>query len=298
MRKHTWARLQLFTAIASALAVGACRAPSENEASPSIAANAESPTPPLPIADRPIDRAGLLAAVARVASATAMALDDLEQQQGLDGKTFELRIRFGCPGAATEPTEATPFTIRYDEEKRTLRVRAAPDLTLSDPPIAAVAGPSVEAVEGFWLYRPWLLADGCPAVPLPRTTSSATVSNATETETAAEAETEQVSRTRSPSRPQPRVGVAQFYTDTDPRTERRDERAYETTKVLGAGELPSAQGYNLVLSGRLRRPPQGKVITCRVISPDTPPECVVSVSIDRVRIERPNGGMEIAEWSR
>ena len=96
----------------------------------------------------------------------------------------------------------------------------------------------------------------------------------------------------------PRVGIAQFFTKADSRTGRRDQRAYETTKVLAEGERPSPEGYNFVLSGRLRALPEGRVINCRAPSFDRPPDCVVSAEFDRVWIERPNSKAVVAEWSR
>ena len=54
-----------------------------------------------------------------------------------------------------------------------------------------------------------------------------------------------------PSQPAPYVGIAQFFTEADARTHRRDNRAYEAIKVLGKGQQPSASGYELVIEGRL-----------------------------------------------
>jgi hypothetical protein len=248
--------------------------------------NETVPRPPLPVAEPPMDRAALLLAVSRVASAAALGRTDDEQRR-LDGRRFEVRIRFGCPGSGAE-IAAAPFGLTFDEEDRTLRVRAAPDLSLDDPPVRALAGDDVEAVEGFWMRRPWLLADGCPAAP------PAQDDAATEKGAEAPVELEEVKASVPASRQ--RVGIAQFFTDEDSRTRRRNNRAYEATKVLGEGEAPSAQGYNLVLSGRLRHLPQRPVISCSVTSRDAPPECIVTGEFDRVWIEDPVSRAIVAEW--
>lgn len=276
-------------AIALAFATQGCREGAGNEIEENQA-NQILPLPKLPVAEPPMDRAGLLEAVARVASATALGRDATEEQRRLDGQRFEIRIRFGCPsGVRLQGGGAPPFNVRFDEDGRTLRLRAAPDLTLEDEAIADLAGEGFEAVEGFWIYRPWLLADGCPAVPS-GDPEPAQASDGASTD--AQPKVGQQLATV----PRQRVGLAQFFTAADPRTRRRDQRAYEVTKVLEEDEQPSAEGYNLVLSGRLRRLPERRVINCRVVSPDVPAECVVSTEFDRVRIERPGSNSVLAEW--
>ena len=92
------------------------------------------------------------------------------------------------------------------------------------------------------------------------------------------------------------MGVAQFFTKTDPRTGRRDHRPYEATETLGEGKRPSAEGYNLVLSGRLRAQPLGRVISCHATDVDAPPQCIVSADFDRVWIENPRSKEILANW--
>ena len=95
---------------------------------------------------------------------------------------------------------------------------------------------------------------------------------------------------------QPRIGIAQFFTKGEARTQRRDERAYEATRTLAEDEAPSREGYDLILSGRLKRLPDGRVIACAVSDRDSPPACVISVQFDRVWIERPDSREMLAEW--
>ena len=253
--------------------------------------NAAEQRPQLPIAQPALDRAALLGAASRAANAAALGQDDREAQRDLDGNQFEVRIRFGCPlGARPAPGGTGPFMVRFDEDSRTLRLTAAPDLTLEEQWIAERAGEGVEAVEGFWMYRPWLLAAGCPALPAASAPAQAG-DEAAETE-APDVEAPPASLPRSDHR----VGIAQFFTEADPRTRRRDSRAYEATLTLPEGQAPSPQGYDLVLSGRLRKLADGRVIACRVTSIDAPPECVIGAGFDRVRIERPGTREILAEW--
>lgn len=245
----------------------------------------EAPASRLPKIEPPVDRAGLLQAARAAASAAALGRDDAEVQRKLDGKAFEVRIRFGCApaGPAEEAAAEGPFNVRFEPDERTLRVRAAPDLTLDDPQVAQIAGEGIEAVEGFWMRRPWLLADGCPVAPVQAQAPGAGEPAAPEAAAAPPAGQ--------------RVGIAQFFSATDSRVGRRNQRAYEATSTLGAAEQPSPKGYNLVLSGRLRKLPSGPVISCRVGNRESPPDCIVSAEFDRAWIENPGTRAIIAEWS-
>ena len=247
----------------------------------------QPPRSPLPVAEAPLNRADLLAAVAKAASATSLGADDSGAQRGLDGDRFELRIRVGCPGWVA-PDDGADFEQRYESETRTLRLRAKPDLTNADSTVAELAGEAVEAVEGFWLPRPWMLTAGCPKV----------ASVAQESVTPNDAEKSPGEAARTSPTASPRVGIAQFFTASDPRTGRRNQRAFEATKVLGDSEQPSAAGYDLVLSGRLAQLADGRVIACRALRANTAPDCIVAANIDSVRLERGDTKAVLAEWDR
>jgi hypothetical protein len=261
--------------------------------------------PALPLPAEPMRRAELLAAVRMAASAEASGADDAAEQRELDGRQFELRIRFGCRGPSPELDQA-PLGWSFEPAKRTLRVRVAPTISAEDPIASRIAGEDVEAVEGFWIPRPWLLQPSCPAVAAVRT--------AAETKPAAEgaptperpaakaaqpdAEGDETGEggTQPPAAGQ-KIGIAQFFTETDSRTRRRDARAYEAVKVLAADQPTGSQGYDFVLSGRLRSLPGKRVIECVARGSDRPPDCIVSAQIDRVRIEQPESKQIVAEWS-
>jgi hypothetical protein len=159
----------------------------------------------------------------------------------------------------------------YEADSGTLRVRAAPDVDPKDPFIAAIAGPGTETVEGFWIQRPWLLSPACPNV---RETSPA-----------------------EPAMPAgPTVAIAQFYGKSDSRVSQRANRAYELVREVKAGSAEARGPFDLVLTGRLRRSPRGKVIDCIAVSPDRPPRCIISAELGQVRIERVGTNDVLGEW--
>lgn len=265
------------TTVAACLALLSCREPAK-EGEPANAA-AEQPVQPAPltVAERPLDREALLLAALRAASAFSAGSDDSETQAKLDGKRFELRIRFGC---ANGTDEARGW--RFDEANRTLRLRVTPDISEADPVAAEIAGEQFETVEGLWLRRPWLLTATCPADSLPAGGEAGEAIDKSEP-TASGAAARM-------------VGLAQFFSPTDSRTTRRRQRPYEATKILEEGQAPSAKGYDFVLSGRLRALPSRRVIACLAKAPEEPPACIISVHVDRAWLERPDNRELIAEW--
>lgn len=297
--------------IAACSALAACQ-PSDDTAGEENAANEVGfNLPSVPLPKPPIGRADLLAAVAQAASAEAAGADDSAAQRLLDGQQFELRIRFGCRGPAPELDEAV-LGWSFDAGKRTLRVRAAPTISIDDAIaqqiLQQVNGERFEAVEGFWIPRPWLLDPVCPDAP-PAAPAGARAGPLAEALARASRQPEEPA-TQEPSKPPvedvqesvapppawPKVGIARFYTGSDPRTQRRDMRPYETVKTLREGQAADPQGFNLVLSGRLQALPGQKVIACVGRGADNPPECIISADFHRVWIERPENRQILAEW--
>lgn len=280
------------SALACMMALLSCRPSEPNESVNNAAHTPATREPAVPLVEPPRDRADLLIAVVRAASAAALGTDDAAVQRDLDGDRFEFRLRFGCPRPDNEAPGADPFSVRFDRESRRLRLSVAPTVSADDPVVAALAGEEVEAVEGFWIERPWLLAAGCPTVPPPPEKAE------TEAEPAESAESDGDTNINPAPPILPRVAIAQFLTADDPRTDRRGKRPYEAAKTLPEGSEPSRQGYDLVLSGRLRANGNSKVISCTVTSSDRPPTCMVSALFDRVWIRHSGTGEIIAEWGR
>jgi len=272
-----------------ALAVlSACKPTSETNQQAEVNAvqPVENVAPAVPLPQPPMDRAALLQAVALARSAAAAGADDRQAQQALDGKEFELRIRFGCAGATEAGKTRPSLSWSFDSKSGVLRLRAAPDLS-EDAPVAKGLQ-DIEAVEGFWLSRPWLLPAACPAKPpMPPVQSTGDKSEAEGDAAPAE----------GPAAVAPKVGIAQFFTANDPRTTRRDHRPYETVDKRDPGTSIGTQGFDLVLSGRLRLLPEGRVVRCVPSGVNSPPDCVVSAQFDHVWIDDAATKERIADWS-
>lgn len=247
----------------------------------------------VPLPQPPMDRTALLELVAKARSAAAAGVDDHESQQALDGKEFEFRIRFGCGGPSSKTKDKAPFGWTFDPKSAVLRVHAAPTLSSDDPEIAALGIDGIEEVEGFWLPRPWLLQATCPAVPTPPANEQPE-SKPADSKAAAHPPPQPL----PPPAPVPvlKVGIGQFFTASDPRTTRRDERPYRAVKKLDPGTSIGTQGFDLVLAGRFRALPDGRVIHCTANGPDAPPDCVAAALFDHVWIEDAATKQRIADW--
>ncbi|MFP5329745.1 MAG: hypothetical protein ACLGHC_06365, partial [Alphaproteobacteria bacterium] len=247
---------------------------------------------PVPAPDPPLDRVALLAAVAEAASASAAGQPVPQALRNLDGREFELRIRFGCSGPSAK-LAGQPLAWTYEAGTRRIRVRAAPTIDKDEPLPERIAGDQFESVEGFWIPRPWLLQPVCPA-------AAAVVRQPDEEagdKAKAGAEEEGGSLgSDEPVAAAPRIGIAQFFTTSDSRTRRRDNRPYEAARTLAEDAPIPARGFDLVLSGRLRAIPGRGVIECIAKGPDSPPECIVSARFQRVWIEEAGSGDVYAEW--
>jgi hypothetical protein len=239
---------------------------------------AEAPTPspappaPLPAAPPPpLDRAGLLAAVDAASDAAAAGRPAPELVTALAGRTFEIGLPLGCFGAeAEDATSPAALGYAYDPEARVLRVRAKPEVWTETPWVRAlIPAADVEALEGFWVSRPWLRGADCPvggvaldAPPAPET-----------------------------------LGIVQVFSAEQPRTARRDGRAYEAVRKLPEDQAPERAGYRLVLSGRVLDPADGPPVRCSVVHPDRRPICLVLADVQRVALSTPQGEV-LAEWTR
>ena len=222
----------------------------------------------LPVPEPAMDRAGFLAAVAAAASAHTAGADDREAQAALDGRRFAIRIRFGCGGASAADS-GEPLRWSAGKDGTSFEVRATPDLSLDSEQFEGTAGETIEAVEGFWLARPWLMNDACPAQ---RQDAPATAV--------------------SPSR---LVGIAQYFTPEDSRVQRRGGRSYVSVEKIESVEQLPPSGLILALEGRFRSWPGGKVIRCQGSGISSQPQCVAAAHLDRAAFERPDG-TELAEW--
>lgn len=228
---------------------------------------------PIPV----LSRGDLVGAAARAASAYAEG-KQLEGADPLVGRTFALRIAFGCAGpapAAPQDGELSGLASwTPGADGKTIELKLTPgDWTGSALIAGGADAPTWEAVEGFWIPRPWLASESCPAVkgdPL----QTGDVGAAPQT-----------------------LGLAAVFDEGGSRVGRRNGRAYSFT-VRAEGDAPPAvpsQGYRLALAGRIASFPDGRAIRCRASGPDQRPVCVVAATLDRVAFEDAEGGT-LSEW--
>lgn len=236
-------------------------------AAPPAAPPAKIEPPPL------LTRNELIQTANAIATSFADAIPLAAETSPLLGRHFRLSIPFGCDGPGQSGV-AAPATAQYDPTTRSVKLMARPiDLT----PLPLVQGlpkaKAIEAVEGFWIPRPWSHLETCPP---PRNTPVP----ATETPPAAQT-----------------LGLAQFFNADDSRTDRRGGHPYELTRKL---DRPDDSGlghpYVLVLEGRIVGYDDGRALRCWSESADHRPVCLYAVRFDRVAFEDPAGGEVLAEW--
>jgi hypothetical protein len=248
-------------ALAVALASAACTRETPAEATAPAPAPTTVPLAPPP----PLGRADLLAAVAQAASAAAAGAPAPEAATGLAGRRFSLRLPFGCAGPQSDAWAG----FEYDAGRETLRLSARPETWTDQPWVRTlVATDGTEAIEGFWIRRPWMLMEGCPAVaPL------ADAAQGDET-----------------------LGLVQVFDADGSRLARRSGRAYQATEKMSAEPRPGQGGFRLALEGRVAATELRGPIRCLAASADQRPVCLVMVEIDRVAFEDASG-RRIAEWT-
>lgn len=275
---------KLAVAVFCTALLGACNSQQPQENASNNQSFDEKPVQRLPIVEPPFNRTRLLLTVARAASAHSAGMNDPALQRSLDGKQFEIRIRFGCEGQG--PSGDYGWSV--DPDGQTLRLRVIPTLSLDNDVSKIVADEGTEAVEGFWLPRPWLLQPACPS-------GEDMIETGPQNGVRADAKSNAPPADTTPA--VQRIGIAQFFSSEDSRTRQRIGRPFEAVTQLEEGEQVGSQGFDLVLSGRLRARRDGRVILCVGPGRDRPPDCIVSAAVDRVRIESPEDKRVMAEWT-
>lgn len=258
--------------------------------------------PELPT-ERTMDRAALLTAVAAAASDYAAGIDDRQAQLALDGKRFEFRIPFGCASDASILDRNLKLAVRPDG--KAYEVSAAMNIGLvevealfPEPPTEAADAPAnqvaaneavaatdhIEAAEGFWVARPWMLSAQCPVAATPATAPTP--------------DGDSSEPSPAPAAPPQTVGIVQYYGTSDSRVGQRGGKPLTKVETITALKTAPKEGAIVVLQGRLRHWPNGKVIQCRGDAQAGPPQCLISTTIDRMAFQRVDNGAIIAEWTR
>lgn len=267
---------------ASGIAAIALLAACDAKEQPPPPAQPAPQAPPPPVVKPPtLTRTDILAALSKAASdhAAGLPLD-----RGLTGRTFALRLAFGCPGLpiATAPVDGLP-SADWSKDRKTIRLSFKP-ADWSQSALVLTAGESAtwDGVEGVWLARPWTLAEGCPAL----------VAQPAPSATEAEPTPPPVFSSEPMS-----AGLAAILNADSSRLGRREGEAYSFV-VRGEDDLPPAMaegGYRLVLEGRLSAFADGAAIRCTAASALVRPVCVAAVQLDVVAFETA-AGARLSEW--
>lgn len=276
-------RLAIAGGLAAIIAVGGAgfflgrsTAPEPEVIAPPVAAS-PAPAPEPTATTEPIlllGRAQLISLAERASNAAASGEPIPQDVREAVSRRFELAIPFGCTGPSAEGSRA-PLRWRYDEEDQALRLHVAP-VSWGAADWGIENGSPIEAIEGFWITRPWSLAESCP-----RRTGQA-IATGMEPVTL----------------PGQTLAVAQFYTGDARRSALRDGRPFESVQRVPRDEFDASRGFRLLLSGRIDQVPGGGPVRC--IQPagiEQRPICVVAVTLDEVRIENPIGDEVLATWS-
>lgn len=227
--------------------------------------------PPPPVVEPVLGRADLIRAAA--AAADSFTAGRPAGAGNLVGRRFELRLPFGCAGP--QPDDA-PLRWRYDDDAEVLRLHAEPAQFSVEEWLGPEAREGIEAVEGFWIERPWTSSEDCPA-PV-AAASPETESEATE------------------AAPAPTLGIAQIFTAQGSRQGRRNGQAYEAVVRKSADAIDVTRGLRLRLSGRIAAAAAPRPILCRAADPAHAPRCLILAELSEVAIENPANGETLAQW--
>ena len=272
-----------FSSIAAlaTLALAACDRAPEPPPAPTVHAPETAAAPPTPL-QPVVDRAELLRALDAAASAFAAGQPD--NGAALDGRRYSVRQPFGCAGPAlagvARPAGLASWT--WGPRNQTIELNLQPADWTGD--LGAGDGDAPEAIEGFWLARPWMRADGCPAATL--------IPPASPPEDAAPTK---AGTTRPPPQRET-AGLASVFAQGGSRVGRRDGRAFTHTLRGEDGPPPApTAGFRLVIEGRFTAFPGGQTVRCRAGGQDERPVCIAASTIDRVVFETADG-QQLSEW--
>lgn len=245
-------------------------------------------TPSLPVPPPPLSRADIIALSSRAASAFATNAAPPKQNIDLVGRNFVVKIPFGCHGPQARGDAISGAYWERDDARGTITLRAYPRIWTGVEWVGELAAPAeLDAVEGFWAPRPWILSEDCPkALPPPPAEAEGE-----EGEEGAEGEPKP-----KPSAVQQTLGLAMFFGPNSSRVQQRGARPYEYVGNAPAdGAAIAPKGFKLVLGGRLAAFESGEPVRCHDNAGGRP-TCLVAVDFDLVAFEDAASGKTLAEW--
>jgi hypothetical protein len=289
--------------LASAALVAACsrpRSPPKPAAAPPPPAASTSAAPlPSPV----LTRADLIAAAAAARDAYARGAPYPEANTDLVGRRFTLRLPFGCTDATSDADDAR---IEADATKKSLTLAARPQVWTGQPWLSPIVGPSppVEAVEGFWIRRPWTTSELCPptpaALPAPPAPTGKPLAGKAPTG-------KPPTGGAAPAPPAPpaasaeTLGLVRIYRAGDSRLKRHAHQPYRVVLKLTDSRIPLDRRFWLVLDGRVASleggEGKGQPIRCQAATAQVLPRCLIGMELDHVAVEAQATGERLAEWA-
>ncbi|PQZ78635.1 MULTISPECIES: hypothetical protein [unclassified Brevundimonas] len=276
-----------------------CQRPPEPTSAP---APAPAPSPTV-VLDSNLNRFAVLAALSEAGSALA---DGQTREAALNGRTVSVRLPFGCGGETSSAEGAAvaglPRLVRNSDGGLTLTVTPE-DLKarIAAGGVAPAAETSLDqwdAIEGFWIARPWSGLDSCPA--------PAAVETAPPEAAKVETDKAKPAKTPAPDAPPPPVvhlpertaGLAAVVEADGSRLGRRQGQAYAHVirGEKGTAPTPAPGGYALRLEGRLTTFADGKAVKCVQRDVESRPVCVAALRLDRLAFEDGATGALLSEW--
>lgn len=229
---------------------------------------------PEPVSSGVLGRADLLALAAAAADAAAAGRDPGSAMAQADGRRFELRLPFGCNGPAAQDSEAA-MRWRYDAKARALRISVEPVTWVAQDWWQSEIPASVEAIEGFWIDRPWTSSEACPEL------SGQPAAGGAEPVTL----------------PERTLALGQIFFAGGGRGAKREGKPYEAVIRIAEREPQAAKGFRVRISGRIARAGGVGPVRCRQSAgAEQRPICLVTVVMDEVAVENGATDETLATW--
>ena len=228
-------------------------------------------TPTIPLPPPALTRAELLDMVEQATAAYAAGEAAPESEADLAGRNFRIRIPFGCFGPRQAGSDAWAWW-EYADEGETIRLSARPENWTDTGFVAQLGGGPYDAVEGFWVPRPWMAGDGCPPIRVDPLGGAPAASPQT-------------------------VGLAAFFEADSSRVDQRGDRPWQAAIRAEEGEtLERPAGFHLIIEGRLGAFADGRPVRCQSAGPDQRPLCVIRIRRDYVAFAPIGSDEIIQEW--
>lgn len=241
---------------------------------PVVAARVVTQPSPSPALPAQLDRAALLALVSAAADADAGDRPSPAEMTRATGRRFSIALPFGCAGPLGA-TDTTSTGWRYDADRGALRLQVASTHWVPQDWFGEDKPDGVEAVEGFWVPRPWTSRDVCPSAAAP----------------AATAGVEPVTLAGQS------LAIGQVFSEGGARQDRRAGEPYVAVVRTAPDALRAGSGFRVRLTGQLTDLPGSGAVLCRQPGgPDQRPICLVGASFDEVAIENIATGEILARW--